>query len=50
MTWLMRSTAAPSVIDGLLAFQITGSPLPALLAVAAPVLRMRRPFQGQYHV
>jgi len=28
----------PSVFDGLLAFQITGSPIPALIALAAPIL------------
>ncbi|MEC4594574.1 MULTISPECIES: hypothetical protein [Nitrospirillum] len=37
--WLMGSAAAPSLLDGILAFQITGSPVPALLALAAPILR-----------
>lgn len=41
MPWLMRLHPTPSVIDGLLAFQITGSPIPALIAVAAPILRGR---------
>ena len=50
MIWLMRTTAAPSVLDGLLAFRITGSPLPALVALAAPMLRTRLTFRGHHHV
>jgi hypothetical protein len=43
MAWLMRLHPAPSVIDGLLAYQLTGSPIPALIALAAPILRRRTP-------
>ncbi len=38
---LMRMHPTPSVFDGLLAFQITGSPIPALIALTAPILRRR---------
>ncbi|MHA6721159.1 hypothetical protein ACX40Y_17130 [Sphingomonas sp. RS6] len=41
MTWLMRLHPAPPVLDGLLTFQITGSPIPALIAFTAPMLRGR---------
>ena len=41
MTWLMRTIVAPSMLDGLLIFQTTGSPVPALLALAAPIFRPR---------
>jgi len=41
LTWLMRTSAAPAVLDGLLAYQSTGSPIPALVAMAAPLLRAR---------
>lgn len=41
MPWLMRMHPTPSVFDGLLAFQITGSPIPALIALTAPILRGR---------
>ncbi|MET3723560.1 hypothetical protein [Sphingomonas trueperi] len=41
LTWLMRTSAAPALLDGLLAYQSTGSPIPALVAVAAPLLRAR---------
>ncbi|WP_159107166.1 hypothetical protein [Azospirillum sp. B4] len=37
--WLMGTAAAPSLLQGILAFQITGSPVSALLALAAPMLR-----------
>ncbi len=49
MTWLTRLHPAPSVIDGLLAYQITGSPIPALIALAAPILcrRIARPSKDQ---
>lgn len=49
MTWLMRATTAPSVLDGLYAFQITGSPVPALIAFTAPILRTRLPSRGHHH-
>jgi len=49
MTWLMRATAAPSILDGLLVFQITGSPAPAIVALLAPILRMRQPLKGHDH-
>ncbi len=38
-TWLARVNATPSVVDGLIAFQVTGSPLPAMLALAAVAIR-----------
>jgi hypothetical protein len=41
MHWLMRRAASPSMVDGILAYQITGNPLPALVAIAAPALRAR---------
>ncbi|KMS60026.1 hypothetical protein V474_09050 [Novosphingobium barchaimii LL02] len=41
MAWLMRLHPAPTVIDGLLAYQLSGSPIPALIALAAPILRRR---------
>lgn len=41
MTWLMRLHPTPPVFDGLLTFQITGSPIPALIALTAPMLRGR---------
>ncbi len=41
LTWLMRTSAAPAVLDGLLAYQSTGSPIPAIVAMAAPLLRAR---------
>lgn len=41
MTWLMRLHPTPSVFDGLPTFQITGSPIPALIALTAPILRGR---------
>jgi hypothetical protein len=41
LTWLMWTSAAPTVLDGLLAYQSTGSPIPALVAMAAPLLRAR---------
>lgn len=50
MTWLMRAAAAPPVLDGFVLFQITGSPLPVLLALAAPILRTRLPFKENDHV
>ena len=50
MTWLMRTTAAPSVLDGLYAFQITGSLVPALIALAAPIVRTRLPAKEHHHV
>ncbi|WP_157220382.1 hypothetical protein [Flavisphingomonas formosensis] len=50
MTWLIRTAAAPSVLDGLLTFQITGSPIPALVALAAPILRARLPLKEYNHV
>jgi len=39
MNWLMRMQTAPGVIDGLLQLQITGSPIPTLIALMAPILR-----------
>lgn len=45
MTWLMRTAATPSVLDGLPTFQSTGSPVPALVALAAPILRSRLPLK-----
>jgi hypothetical protein len=50
MTWLMRATTAPSVLDGLHAFQTTGSPIPALLALATPLIRRRLSHKGHDHV
>ena len=50
MSWLMRASTAPIVLDGLQAFQITGSPIPALLALAAPFMRRRPTSKGQAHV
>ena len=50
MTWLMRATTAPCVLDGLHAFQATGSLIPALLALAAPIVRRRLPSRGHDHV
>jgi hypothetical protein len=50
MTWLMRASTAPSVLDGLHAFQTTGSPIPALLALAAPIIRRRLLLKGHAHV
>jgi hypothetical protein len=47
MTWLMRTAVAPSMIESLLTFQITGSPVPALLTLAAPMLRTRFASQGK---
>lgn len=41
MTWLIRLHPTPPVFDGLLTFQITGSPIPALIALTAPMLRDR---------
>ena len=49
MNWLMRTATAPSVLDGLHAFQITGSPVPALIALAAPILRARLPSKEHHH-
>ena len=48
MNWLMRTATAPSVLDGLHAFQITGSPVP-LIALAAPILRARLPSKEHHH-
>ncbi|NMN06597.1 MULTISPECIES: hypothetical protein [unclassified Novosphingobium] len=50
MTWLMRAAAGSSVLDSLLVFQITGSPVPALLALAAPILHSRLPLKENDHV
>lgn len=44
--WLMRTSAARSVIDGLLLFQITGSAIPVLIAPGAPILRRVAPSFG----
>jgi hypothetical protein len=49
MIWLMRASTAPSVLDGLYTFQITGSPVPALIALAALILRARLPSKGHHH-
>lgn len=46
MSWLIRTTTTPPILDGLLTLQITGSPVPALLALAAPILRTRLPSRG----
>lgn len=37
--WLMRIPRTPSVIEALLLFQLTGSPVPALIAFATTRLR-----------
>jgi len=47
--WLMRTATAPSVLDGLYAFQITGNPVPALIALAAPILRTRLLSKEHHH-
>jgi hypothetical protein len=39
MMCLIQAAAAPSVLDGLLTFQIPGRPIPALLALAVPNVR-----------
>ncbi|TWB34730.1 hypothetical protein [Nitrospirillum viridazoti] len=44
--WLMGSAAAPSLLEGILTFQITGSPVPALVALAAPILRAGLRYPG----
>ncbi|USI73516.1 hypothetical protein [Sphingomonas morindae] len=46
--WLMRTPAGQPIVDGLLLLQITGSPLPALVALAAPLVRDRLTIKG-YH-
>ena len=47
VTWLMRMHPTPPLVDGLLAFQITGSPILALVALTAPILhgRIAMPFK-----
>lgn len=40
--WLMRAPLAPFLLEGFHIFQLTGSPVPALVAVAGPLLRRRR--------
>jgi hypothetical protein len=37
MSWLMRLHPKPFAIDGLLALQITGSPIAAFIAFAAQI-------------
>lgn len=38
-TWLLSNPASLPVIDGLIAFQITGSAVPILVALCTPLLR-----------
>ncbi|MEE3627612.1 hypothetical protein UCD39_27165 [Nitrospirillum sp. BR 11752] len=47
--WLMGTAAGPSVLQGILAFQITGSPVSALLALAAPILRAGLRYKEAHH-
>ena len=49
MTWLLRPLWEPRLLDGLLAFQITGSPAAALVALAAPTLRDLQSPKDHFH-
>ena len=47
---LKQMHASPRVVEGLLAFQITGSPIPALIALARPPFgRLALLFGDRHH-
>lgn len=50
MFWLMRATHSRSILGALHAFQTTGSLIPVLLVLAAPLMARRQPAKGDNHV
>jgi hypothetical protein len=49
MVWMMRATRSPSLLGGLHAFQTTGSLIPVLLVLTAPILRWWQLSKGHDH-
>lgn len=43
LRWLMHTTVGTPVLDALLAFHVTGSPLPAVLTLVVLMVRARLP-------
>lgn len=49
MIWLMRATQSPTILGALHAFQTSGSPIPVLLVLAAPLIARRQLAKGHDH-